>query len=86
MVSLSSAPGIFQRTMESLLNRIAYTSVLLDDILISGSTDEGHLQNLVEVMKRLSEAGLRLKRSKCRFMQPTLEYLGYRIDKTESIQ
>ena len=79
---VSSAPGIFQRTMESLLNGIPYTGVLPDNILISGSTDEEHLQNLEEVMKRLSEAGLRLKRSKCRFMQPILECLGYRVDKT----
>jgi predicted aspartyl protease len=79
---VSSAPGIFQRTMESLLNGIPYTGVLLDNIVISGSTDEEHLQNLEEVMKRLSEAGLRLKKSKCRFMQPILECLGYRIDKT----
>ena len=79
---VSSAPGIFQRTMESLLSGIPYTSVLLDNILISGSTDEEHLQNLEEVMKRLSEPGLRLKKSKCQFMQPVLECLGYRIDET----
>ena len=79
---VSSAPGIFQRTMKSLLNGIPYTGILLDNILISGPTDEKHLQNLEEVMKRLSEAGLRLKKSKSRFMQPTLECLGYRIDET----
>ena len=28
----------------------------------------------------LESAGLRLKLSKCKFMQPTVEYLGYRID------
>ena len=33
-------------------------------------------------MKCLSEAGLRLKKSKCHFMQPILECLGYRIDET----
>ena len=79
---VSSAPGIFQRMMESLLTGIPYTGVLLDNIVISGSTDEEHLQNLEEVMKRLSEAGLRLTKLKCRFMQPILECLGYRIDKT----
>ena len=79
---VSSAPGIFQRTMESLLSGIPHTGILLDNILISGETDEEHLQNLEEVMKRLSEAGLRLNKSKCRFMQPTLECLGYRIDET----
>ena len=79
---VSSAPGIFQRTMKSLLSGIPHTGILLDNVLISGETDEEHLQNLEEVMKRLSEAGLRLKKSKCRFMQLTLECLGYRIDET----
>ncbi|CAB4045228.1 Hypothetical predicted protein, partial [Paramuricea clavata] len=46
---------------------------------VFSAPDDEHLQNLEEVMKRLSEAGLRLKRSKCRFMQPVLGCLGYRI-------
>ena len=33
-------------------------------------------------MKRLSEAGLRIKKMKCHFMQTTLDCLGYHIDKT----
>ena len=28
----------------------------------------------------MKEAGLRLKREKCKFMQPSVEYLGYRVD------
>ena len=45
---VSSAPGIFQRTMESLLNRMRYTGVVLDNILISGSTDE----DIFRILKR----------------------------------
>ncbi|CAB3989017.1 Hypothetical predicted protein [Paramuricea clavata] len=56
---VSSAPGIFQKTIEGLLNGIPFTGALLDNILISGATDDEHLRNLEEVMKRLSEAGLR---------------------------
>ena len=40
----------------------------VDDILVSGKTDEEHLANLNEVLSRLGSAGLRLKMSKCSFM------------------
>lgn len=69
---ISSAPGIFHRTIQELLNGIPYTAALLDNILVSGKTDEEHLRNFEEVMKRLSEAGLRLKKLKCKFMQQVL--------------
>ena len=49
----------------------------VDDILISGENDQEHLIHLNEVLARLERAGLRLKLSKCKFMQPTFEYLGY---------
>ena len=77
---VSSAPAIFQRTMDSLLQGIPQTCVYLDDILITGNTVEEHLKNLDEVLRRLQTAGLRLKSSKCLFMAPSVEYLGHVID------
>lgn len=59
---VSSAPGIFQRNMENLLQNITYVIVRVDDILVSGADDGDHLRNLEEVLKRLAEAGLRLKK------------------------
>ena len=58
---ISSAPGIFQRVMESLLNGIPKVVVYLDDILITGSNTDEHLQHLSKV---LQDAGLRLKADK----------------------
>ena len=77
---ISSAPGVFQRIMESLLQGIPKTVVYIDDILITGESDEAHLFSLQEVLCRLQKAGLRLQRKKCTFMSPEVEYLGYRID------
>ena len=51
-----------------------------DDILISGDSEEEHLTTLELVLTRLEEAGLRLKREKCSFLQPTVTYLGHVID------
>ena len=77
---VSSAPGIFQRVMESLLNGIPKVVVYLDDILITGSNTDEHLQHLSEVLKRLQDAGLRLKADKCEFLSSSVVYLGHRID------
>ena len=76
---VSSAPSIFQRTMESILHRINQVSVYLDDILITGRSDEEHLQRLGEVLTHLEAAGPRLRQSECTFMQLSVEYLGHRI-------
>ena len=77
---ISSAPGIFQKAMESLLQGIAHVIVYIDDILITGETESDHMQSLEEVLKRLVKAGLRVKKHKCKFMAPSVAYLGYVID------
>ena len=79
---ISSAPGIFQRVIESLLQGIDGVIVYLDDILITGHTEEEHLKSLEEVLSRLEKAGLRVKRKKCEFMRSSVEYLGHKIDET----
>lgn len=62
---VSSAPAIFQRTMEGVLQGIPQVFVYLDNILVTGATREMHLRTLDEVLTRLEDTGLRLKRSKC---------------------
>ena len=78
---VASAPAIFQRTMESVLQGLTNVCVYLDDILVSGRSMQEHLVNLEEVLKRLEEAGLRLKKEKCSFLMQEVEYLGHRISK-----
>ena len=76
---VSAAPSIFQRTMESLMQGLPHVVVYIDDILVTESTEEEHLRTLEEVLDRLEKAGARLKREKCRFMLPMMEYLGHQI-------
>ena len=77
---IASAPSIFQRTMESLLSGLPNVCVYIDDILVSGTTEEDHLHNLDSVLTRLESAGLTLKKSKCTFRASSVEYLGHVID------
>ena len=47
---IASAPLIFQRTMDSIMPQVL---CYIDDILITGKTDNDHLQNLSQVLTRL---------------------------------
>ena len=55
-------------------------AVYLDDIIITGTTKEEHLKMLNLILERLQSAGLHLNRTKCFFLQPSLDYLGHRLD------
>ena len=53
--------------------------VYLDDILVTEKSEAAHIHNLTTVLERLESAGIRLKREKCTFMLPEVEYLGHSI-------
>lgn len=75
-----SAPGMFQRLMESLLQGIPDVVVYCDDILVAGKTKAEHLKRLDQVLARLQEAGLRLSKKKGLFVSSSVDYLGYLVD------
>ncbi len=68
--------------MEGLLQGIPGITIYLDDFLIIGRDNQEHLHTLSEVLKRLKDGGLRLKREKCAFMQREAVFLGHRVDST----
>ena len=76
---ISAASSIFQRTMETFLQGLSGVCLYLDDILITGKTDQDHLNNLSVVLQRLAAAGMKLKPEKCSFMLTEVEYLGHKI-------
>ena len=65
--------------MDNPLKGLPGVTVFLDDILVAGKTSEEHVHNLRAVLQRLSESGLKLRRKKCQFFLPAVEYLGLRI-------
>ena len=66
--------------MDTILQGIPNTVCHLGDILVTGNFAEIHLKSLTEVPQRLRQHGLRLRPSKCAFMQESVEYLGHKID------
>ena len=55
---IASAPTIFQRTMEPILQGIEGVMCYIDDIIVTGATEEEHLERLEQVLKRLLEHGI----------------------------
>ena len=55
--------------------------VYIDDIIIFSATFDGHLKHINDVLERINRAGLKLKLSKCKFAQDSLDFLGHVITK-----
>ena len=78
---IHSGPAIFQRIMDNLLSDIPKAVCRLDDILVAGTDESDHLRTLSLVLERLLCAGFRLNKTKCKFLQESVIYLGHKIDK-----
>ena len=81
---LAQAPSYFQQLMNQVLQGLDFAIAYLDDIIFSNNELE-HLQHLETVFKRLQEAGLKLKESKCNFFRSEIHYLGH-MPSAEGIQ
>jgi len=78
---LCNAPATFQRMMERVLDGLTMNicAVYLDDVIVYASTEDQMYERLGQVFARLREANLRLKPSKCRFFQRSVEFLGHQV-------
>ena len=81
---LCNAPSTFQRCMEFIFRGMQWQTILiyLDDIIIFSADLDEHFEHLDEVLKRLKNAGLKLKPSTCDLIKDEILYLGYLVGKT----
>ncbi|XP_031328049.1 uncharacterized protein K02A2.6-like [Photinus pyralis] len=73
------APQIFQRFINDRLAGIPGCFPYYDDILVAAGNDQELLERITEILRRFSEDGLKLKRSKCVFRTKGIEFLGFYI-------
>lgn len=78
---IASAPSIFQQIMDQMLAGLDNTVCYLDDIIVTGKDPDKHLKNLQKVLQRISEYGFHINKTKCSFLQDSIEYLGFIVDK-----
>lgn len=78
---LCNAPATFERLMERVLSGLQWEICLvyLDDIIVMSKSFEQHLERLETVLKRLGNAGLKLKPKKCVFFRSEVQYLGHLV-------
>src|SRR5678815_1400655 len=81
MFGHKNAPSIYARTMTMALNHMLgpVAQVYLDDVLILGRNVTEHFENLKKVLTVFRENKLRIKLSKCSFLQSAVLYLGFKI-------
>ena len=74
----TNAPATFQRWINGIpsqeLNMCCIT--YLDDVVIYSDTLDRHEQDVLRIMKRLEEAGIKLEPIKCEFHKEETQYLG----------
>lgn len=66
MFGISCAPELFQKAMESIVAGLDGVVVYLDDILVTGRTQNEHDARLTQLMTRLQHYGI-LEREEMRF-------------------
>ena len=78
---LTNTPATFQRLMETCLGdlNLQWCIIYLDDIMIFSKDPASHLERLEAVFRKLEEADLKLKPSKCEIFWRKLAYLGHVI-------
>ena len=76
---IKSAPEIYQRIMDQMLEGIEGAFTIMDDILIAGRDREHHDHILRAVIKRATEYNLRLNFDKCRVRRESVPYVGHVI-------
>lgn len=80
---LKNGPPFFQRYINWVLRSLVETGkivVYMDDIKIASENLKEHCAMLSEVLRLLSEAGLKLNFKKCKFAYRELECLGYLVN------
>ena len=78
---VSSAPSIWQRVIEQIVQGIKGVVVYFDDLLISGADRAEHDERMGEVLSRFRKYGVRVGREKCVFLQDQVQYLGYVVSR-----
>ena len=81
LYGLCYAPATFQRLMQNCLGELnlTYALIYLDNVIVFSWTEEEHLHRLRVVFAHFLEHGLKLKPSKCHFLQDKITFLGHEI-------
>ncbi len=78
---ISSAPEVYHRTIHQLFESLPGVDTSMDDMIIWGKDQTEHDANLIRVLEKCRDVGLKLNRDKCEQRMEELTFLGDRITK-----
>ncbi|XP_048770361.2 uncharacterized protein K02A2.6-like [Ostrea edulis] len=81
MFGVASAPAVWQRAIDQVLQGILGVHCMIDDMIITGCTRENHIENLEKVLTRLQAFNLRANIKKCDIFKESIEFCGHKIDR-----
>jgi transposase InsO family protein len=76
---LSHLSSCFQRIMSTCFQHLDFVLVYIDNIIIASSSPSEHLDHLIQVIRLLNSANLRLNVAKSKFAQTRLPILGFLV-------
>ncbi|XP_049278095.1 uncharacterized protein K02A2.6-like [Anopheles funestus] len=75
------APAAFQQLIDTMLAGLKGTSGYMDDVIVGGTTEREHDENLLNLFRRIQQYGFTVRAEKCAFKMQQIEYLGFIIDR-----
>ena len=78
---ITSAPEIFQRTVEEMIAGEEHAVCFFDDILVFSENEEVREKHFKNTMEKLNSAGIKLNKEKYQFRQQEIDFLGFVINK-----
>lgn len=79
MFGISCAPELFQKVMESIVAGLDGVVVYLDDVMVTGRSQQEHDDRLKALLSRLQQYGILLNEEKCVFNVPQIEFVGHEL-------
>ncbi len=76
-----SSPAAWQRFMAGMLGECSGVVWWMDDIIVTGKTQEEHDANLSKTMKKLNENDLRIQEEKLQLNVKEVDFAGFHINK-----
>ena len=77
---INSAPELFHKRMNQVIEGTHGFLCIFDDILVHGKTLGEHDQNLDNTLQKLQEANLTLNKDKCESAQTSVNFVGNIVD------
>ena len=81
---LVNSVAVFVKCMDEILgqNTLQFTTVYVDDLLVTSNNWEEHCNRVAQVLKKLDENNITLKLEKSKLIADEVQFLGFNLSET----